>query len=136
MSTNQSTYLKLAYIIENFRSSLKSSNISKITLLLPLLSRLDSISAIDPELKQEMYGNIVLCGGSTMFEGMRDRITKDLLGVSGGCEVKVLAPPNRKNATFVGGKLVAQLDNFDKYCIGREEYMEFGPDIMFWKLIH
>ena len=47
----------------------------------------DCIEKCNSEIRDEMYGNIVLSGGSTMFEGFTERIEK---------EITRLAPPTMK----------------------------------------
>jgi actin-like protein 6A len=39
----------------------------------------DSLNRCDPELKQELFSNIVLCGGSSLFKGFLGRIETDLM---------------------------------------------------------
>jgi Actin len=46
-----------------------------------------SISGCDIDVRHELYGNIVLAGGTTMISGFADRVQKELTQ---------LAPPNAK----------------------------------------
>ena len=47
----------------------------------------NSIKSCDVDVRMELYGNIVLAGGNTMFKGMAARVTKELVA---------LAPPQMK----------------------------------------
>ena len=38
----------------------------------------DSIMKCDVDIKKDLFKNIVLAGGSTMFEGMRERMKKEI----------------------------------------------------------
>ncbi|KDQ14254.1 hypothetical protein BOTBODRAFT_175021 [Botryobasidium botryosum FD-172 SS1] len=49
---------------------IKSDGLSEIIL--------DSISKCDENMRSELYGNIVLAGGSTLFPGFKDRLERDL----------------------------------------------------------
>ncbi len=40
---------------------------------------IDCLNRCDPELKQELFSNIVLCGGSSLFKGFLQRIENDIL---------------------------------------------------------
>jgi actin-related protein len=88
------------------------------------------IQACDPDLWKELYRNIVLSGGSTMFPGLADRLLKDLLVVAPWSAVKVISPPERKYSVWIGGSIFASLSTFANYWISKEEYDEFGPVIV------
>merc|ERR1739848_920618 len=47
----------------------------------------DSIMKCDVDIRKDLYGNIVLSGGTTMFEGIAERMQK---------EITKLAPPSMK----------------------------------------
>lgn len=38
----------------------------------------DSIMKCDPDIKKELFRNIVMAGGSTMFKGMQKRMKKEI----------------------------------------------------------
>ena len=141
------------------------------------------------EVHMEMYRNIVLSGGSSMYPGLADRLTSELMlqpdrvlpdlfsmrgsylshtwmfpkdvremtasfvagrefhyttpeqsmfdtqparacgsKMTGG--VKVIAPPERKYSTWIGGSILASLSTFQQMWISKEEYDESGPSIV------
>lgn len=41
-------------------------------------SSYDSIMKCDIDIRRDLYGNVVLSGGTTMFPGIRDRMVKEL----------------------------------------------------------
>jgi len=68
----------------------------------------------DIELRKDLFANIVLSGGSTMFEGLAERLFKELadLPLGQANKVKVLSPPERKYSTWLGGSMLASLSTF------------------------
>ena len=38
----------------------------------------DSVMKCDPDLRSDLYSNIVLSGGNTMFPGIADRLQKEM----------------------------------------------------------
>ena len=77
------------------------------------------------KIRNFMYANIVLTGGSALFEGLEDRVAE---------EVKALAPPNQevnvlKNnrehrlyGTWIGGSILTSLDDFASMVVTRQAY--------------
>lgn len=43
------------------------------------LSSHDTIHKCDIDIRRDLYGNIVLSGGSTMFPGIADRMNKEII---------------------------------------------------------
>lgn len=67
----------------------------------------------DVDLRRELYKNIVLSGGSTMFPGIAERISKEISELaSPSVEVKVNAPPKRKYSAWIGGSILSSLASF------------------------
>ncbi|KAM3267586.1 hypothetical protein P3S67_032215 [Capsicum chacoense] len=50
-------------------------------------------------------------------------------------KIKVIASPERKYSTWIGGSIFASLANFQKMWIARDEYDEYGPAIINRKCI-
>jgi actin-related protein len=42
---------------------------------------LDSVESIDVDLRKDLYGNVVLSGGNTLFPGTPNRLTKEVGGI-------------------------------------------------------
>lgn len=52
-----------------------------------------------PNLRSQLYANIVLAGGTTMLEGFEERLAKELSKLVAPAEqVKLVAPPGRKHS--------------------------------------
>eukprot|EP01083_Nonionella_stella_P019557 54313_1 len=82
----------------------------------------------DNTLKDLMYSNIVLAGGSAMFPGLDTRLQKEMCKLSDGSNnVKVIAPQERKYSAWIGGSILASLRSFQDSWISKDEYDECGP---------
>ena len=93
-----------------------------------------SIEKCDSELHSELYRNVLLSGGNTMFPGFPERLKKEIIAlVPTDTKVKVIAPPNRKYSSWIGGSILAALPSFQQLYINKEEYDEFGPSIVHMK---
>jgi len=91
----------------------------------------NSIMKCDVDIRKDLYGNIVLSGGTTMFPGIADRMQKELVNLAPSTiKVKVLAPPERKYSVWIGGSILASLSTFGEMWISKEEYDESGPAIV------
>jgi len=91
----------------------------------------DTITACDIDLRRDLFHNVVLSGGTTMFPGISDRITKELNQlVPTSVAVRVIAPPERKYSVWIGGSVLASLNTFQENWITKEEYEECGPQIV------
>merc|ERR1711966_366867 len=70
-------------------------------------STFQTIMKCDVDIRKDLYANIVLSGGTTMFPGISERMSK---------EITALAP--------------ASLSPFQSMWISKEEYDESGPSIV------
>ena len=57
----------------------------------------NSIMKCDVDIRKDLYNNIVLSGGTTMFPGIADRMSKEITALApSAMKIKVVAPPERK----------------------------------------
>ena len=90
-----------------------------------------TIMKCDIDLRKDLYQNVVMSGGSTMFPGINERITKELKMLAPDTiKVRVITPPERKYSVWIGGSILASLNTFQDIWITREEYDECGPEIV------
>eukprot|EP01069_Polyplicarium_translucidae_P003020 Polyplicarium_translucidae@DN2190_c1_g1_i1.p1 len=90
-----------------------------------------SIMKCDVDIRKDLYGNIVLSGGTTMFEGIGERMTKELTQLAPSTmKIKVVAPPERKYSVWIGGSILSSLSTFQQMWISREEFDDAGPTIV------
>jgi actin-related protein len=91
----------------------------------------NSIGKCDIDIRKDLYGNVVLSGGTTMFEGIAERVTKELTNMApASMKIKVVAPPERKYSVWIGGSILASLSTFQQMWITKEEYEDAGPGIV------
>ena len=91
----------------------------------------DSILNCDVDIRRELTNSILLTGGTTMFEGFKDRIWNEIKSLAPlNYEVKVIAPGERKYDTWIGCTILASLTTFQDMWIKKSEYEESGPRII------
>ena len=91
----------------------------------------DSIMKVDVDIRKELYSNIILSGGSTMFNNMGNRITEAVRALApASMRVNVLASPERKYSVWIGGSIISSLSTFASMWITRADYDEAGPSIV------
>jgi actin beta/gamma 1 len=90
-----------------------------------------TIMRCDVDIRRDLYANIVLSGGTTMFPGIADRMTKELTSLAPSTmKIKVVAPPERKYSVWIGGSILSSLSTFQQMWISKPEYDESGPNIV------
>ncbi|KAF8760191.1 actin family [Rhizoctonia solani] len=91
----------------------------------------NSIFKCDLDIRRDLYGNVVLSGGTTMYPGIADRMQKELTSLSpSSMKVKIVAPPERKYSVWIGGSILASLSTFQNLWCSKQEYDESGPGIV------
>eukprot|EP01033_Poteriospumella_lacustris_P019723 gene19723-14324_t len=90
-----------------------------------------TIMKCDVDIRRDLYANIVMSGGTTMFPGIAERMTKELTALAPATmKIKVVAPPERKYSVWIGGSILASLSTFQQMWISKAEYDESGPSIV------
>jgi len=91
----------------------------------------DSIMKCDVDIRKDLYGNTVLSGGTTMYQGIDERMTKEIVQLAPqSMKIKVVAPPERKYSVWIGGSILSSLSTFASMWISKSEYDESGPSIV------
>ncbi len=86
----------------------------------------------DVDLRRDLFSNIVLSGGSTMFPGLKERLHKELVElVPDTTEVKIISPPERRYSVWIGGSILSSLKTFNKLWVTKKEYKEVGPSAVY-----
>jgi actin beta/gamma 1 len=90
-----------------------------------------TIMKCDVDIRKDLYANIVMSGGTTMYDGIADRLTKQMTELAPSTmKIKVVAPPERKYSVWIGGSILASLSTFQQMWISKPEYDESGPGIV------
>uniref|UniRef100_UPI00398E6C63 actin, cytoplasmic-like n=1 Tax=Pristiophorus japonicus TaxID=55135 RepID=UPI00398E6C63 len=94
------------------------------------------IERCSEETRNDMYANIVLAGGNSMFRNMAERFQQEITDLAKpGTKVKVLAPPNRNYLSWKGAAILSGLSNFHQMCVSRQDFEEFGATVLHRKLV-
>jgi len=90
-----------------------------------------SIMKCDVDIRKDLYGNVVMSGGTTMYRGIPERVQKEIKSLApDSMTIKLIAPPERKYSVWIGGSILASLSTFEEMWIKKEEYDESGPSIV------
>jgi actin len=90
-----------------------------------------SIMKCDVDIRKDLYNNIVMSGGTTMFNGIAERMQKEIKALApDSMTIKIIAPPERKYSVWIGGSILSSLSTFEEMWISKAEYDEAGPSIV------
>jgi len=80
--------------------------------------------------RKELCKKIFLSGGTTMIEGFRERLQKEVkLLMPETVNVTVHAAENRANAAFMGATVIAEQPTFSRNLVDKESWFDHGIDI-------
>lgn len=97
---------------------------------------LRSITICDELIREDLVAHIVLSGGTTMFDGLADRLTKEVAALAPETyNVKVNALPTRQYLVWLGASMLACHPSFKRRWITKEEYDDSGPAIVHRKCL-
>ena len=92
------------------------------------------IMKCDVDIRKNLYANVVLSGGTTMFSGVGERMAKELTALAPfTMKIKVAAPPERKYSVWIGGSILSSMSTLQQMWISNVEYDESVPTIMYRK---
>merc|ERR1719189_3540093 len=70
------------------------------------LTTFNSIMKTDVDVRKDLYANVVMSGGTTMYPGIDARMEKELRAlVPNAMQVTITAPPERKYSVWIGGSI-------------------------------
>ncbi|KAG8630470.1 hypothetical protein KVT40_002089 [Elsinoe batatas] len=116
--------------------------------LTPLPNIVDTVIQTSPiDVRRGLYKNIVLSGGSTLYENFGRRLQRDIRHLvdarikasevragtnakSGGLDVQVITHRRQRHGPWFGGSLLGQTPEFRSYCHTKQEYDEIGSSIV------
>lgn len=94
---------------------------------------MNSVNRCSVLLKSEMLENILVCGGSTMFTGVPERLQREMDHLVPMSSTRVVAAPERQNTVWVGGSILASLEAFQSLWVRKQEYEERGAFVIYRK---
>lgn len=90
-----------------------------------------SIQASDIDVRKDLCKNIILSGGTTMYEGLADRLKEEIVAqLPAGAEVRIIASADRKYAVWKGASTLASLSTFESSWITADDYQEHGAAVV------
>lgn len=85
----------------------------------------------DVDVRRDLFKNVILSGGNTCFNGMSERLHRELTMLApDGIRVGIVDPPDRKYSVWTGGSILASLPTFREMWISKYDYDETGPNII------
>jgi len=85
----------------------------------------ETVMKCDIDLRKELFGNIVLSGGTCSVKGMKERMKKELEKLVTTMKINIVEKVNEKYAVWEGSSVVAELSNFEGW-INIDDYLENG----------
>jgi len=92
-----------------------------------------SVMKCDIDLRQDLFANTVLSGGTTLFKGIAERLPGEVQRVAktqNTSALKIIAPPERGYSVWIGGSILSSLSTFGTMWITKDEYNENGAAIV------
>ncbi|XP_054432927.1 actin-related protein T1 [Pteronotus mesoamericanus] len=90
-----------------------------------------SIMKCDKDIQKNLFAEIVLSGGTTLFPGLEERLMKELEQLaSRGTPIKITASPDRCFSAWIGASIMTSLSSFKQMWITSAEFMEFGTYVV------
>ena len=95
-----------------------------------------SIQECDIDIRKDLYSNVILSGGTTLYQGLPDRLEKELDAMCPNTGmVKIIASGDRYYSVWTGGSTLSSLSTFESQWITKEEYEENGAEIVHRKCV-
>ena len=95
-----------------------------------------SVQECDVDIRKDLYGNTILSGGTTLYEGLPDRLEKELDAMCPQSNtVKIIAGADRYYSVWTGGSTLSSLATFESQWITKEEFEENGAEIVHRKCV-
>eukprot|EP01089_Gocevia_fonbrunei_P012927 TRINITY_DN3183_c0_g1_i2.p1 TRINITY_DN3183_c0_g1~~TRINITY_DN3183_c0_g1_i2.p1 ORF type:complete len:311 (-),score=50.25 TRINITY_DN3183_c0_g1_i2:4-936(-) len=95
------------------------------------------IKSSSVKLANYMMNNIVLSGGTSMFEGLVKRLEKELRNeLPDNVPIRIIASADRKYGSWTGASILGSLTLPVSAYITKEEYDEEGPSVIHKKYLY
>lgn len=86
---------------------------------------LETVSKVDLDLRPSLLSSVILSGGTTMLPGFGERMLKELqILTQEKSNIRLLAPPERRFTTWIGGSILASLSTFQRILMSRSDWEE------------
>lgn len=91
------------------------------------------LSGVDVDIRGALLQNIVVVGGSSLVQGLIERLEQELKQIYPGSRIKINAAgliSERRFSSWIGGSILGSLGTFHQMWISKKEYEEFGAGIV------
>lgn len=96
----------------------------------------NSIEECELDIRRDLYSNIILSGGTSMYEGISERLNEELKSrVPKSITTKIIASPDRRFAVWGGGSTITSISSFASMWITKKDYDEHGATIVHRKCL-
>ena len=97
---------------------------------------INSVNGFDIQLRRNIFQNIILFGGNTMFKGIQTRINKEIKKLTPKhTKIKILTFPKINNPVIKGGIFISSFSSFKDIWIMKNEFLDKGYNILHEKAI-
>ncbi|MFX1256846.1 MAG: actin, cytoplasmic 2, partial [Promethearchaeota archaeon] len=101
---------------------------------------MEVVESCDVDIRPDLWNNIFLSGGSSMFPNLKSRIYQELeLELAKKKKknqgIRIIAPRERTFSVWVGGSILATIPEFSDNWITRAKYFKEGIDFIIKNLI-
>ncbi|XP_063284159.1 uncharacterized protein LOC134569180 [Pelobates fuscus] len=91
----------------------------------------NSIMKCDIDIRSTLCSNVLLSGGSSMFHGIGERMSKELASlIPPESPLNVNTSTDPLLAVWMGGSILSSLSAFQHMWVTQAEYLEVGPNIV------
>jgi len=85
----------------------------------------------DLDVRKDLYNNVILSGGNTMFPGATERASRELQSlIPSSTKISVVGPPERQFLPWIGGSILSSLTTFQAMWITKSDFQEHGTQII------
>lgn len=91
----------------------------------------ESIDKCEEKIRNDLYSNIVVCGGSTKLKQFTIRIQEEIhKRIPNDININIIEPHRRQYASWIGGSTFASLPTFKDMAISIQDFNESGSGIV------
>ncbi|KAJ3424892.1 actin-5c-related [Anaeramoeba flamelloides] len=85
-----------------------------------------SVEQCDERIHSEIYHSIVITGGSSGFNGLKERVEMELKTLLGNRSFNVILPVDTTISAWVGASMLSVAQNFQESWFTKQQYNEMG----------
>jgi len=99
-----------------------------------ILGFIDDVVTFESKFMKDMR-NIVLSGGPSLFPGMEEHLHQEIKLLLPKVPIKVITSlgEQQHHQVWIGGSMQASPEHVQNQFISKQDYDEFGPDVILWK---